>query len=412
MGATSLAERFLSKVPQYTRTRRHVSSVLRHGTPAKWANLARVELERKLRRERVRGYPYILFIDPCNFCNLRCPLCATGVNDLGRPQAMLSFPHFQKYFDPFAPYLFEANLHNWGESLLNKEVYRMIAHAQKRNVGTNLSSNFVKVDSQDIDGILDSGLEYLTISLDGTDQESYVKYRVRGNYDQVIENVSELIRRREQRRSRTPFVEWQFIVMRQNEHQIPEAQRIAKKLGVDLLRFIPVGLPYDAPNRKELAAEWFPRTVTGRTESDGTEQQFAQHGKPGPCFYLYRSFVINPDGGVSPCCIVPRQSADFANLNGPAPIDVMAIYNNAHYRAARALFRNQKSVGRISTTCDGCDIFTRPKANPVTRGTPAKLDSGELGFVPLGEIGPSRTSTCADPVGEDEIMTPQVPPIP
>ncbi|HEY6565432.1 MAG TPA: radical SAM protein, partial [Pirellulaceae bacterium] len=354
MSAISLAERFLKRVPQYTRTRRHVSSVIRHGTPAKWWNLARVELDRKLRRLRVAGFPYILFIDPCNFCNLRCPLCATGVNDLGREQAMLSFEHFRRYFDPFAPYLFEANLHNWGESLLNKEVYRMIAHAQSRNVGTNLSSNFVKIDSDDLDQILESGLEYLTISLDGTDQESYVKYRVRGDYDRVIENVAELLRRRQHRRHRTPFVEWQFIVMRQNEHQIPEAERIARQLGVDLLRFIPVGLPYDAPNRKELAAEWFPRSIGGRTPSDGTEQQFGQGAKPGPCFYLYRSFVINPDGGVSPCCIVPRANADFANLKDLETIDVRSIYNNAHDQSGRALFRRAKSVGHVPTTCDGC----------------------------------------------------------
>ena len=70
MGAKSLAERFLKRVPQYTRSRRHVNSVMQHGTPRKWANLLRVEIERKLRRVRVKGYPYILFIDPCNFCNL------------------------------------------------------------------------------------------------------------------------------------------------------------------------------------------------------------------------------------------------------------------------------------------------------------------------------------------------------
>ena len=342
----SIAERFLKKIPQATRNRRHLNSVMKHGTPRKWANLLRVETERKLRRVRVKGYPYILFLDPCNFCNLRCPLCATGANDLGRTQTMLSFEHFKRYFDPFAPYLFEANMHNWGESLLNKEVYRMIEYAQSRNVGTNLSSNFVKLTSEDLDSILDSGLEYMTISLDGTSQESYVKYRVRGDYEQVIENVSELIRRRNQRGLKTPFVEWQYIVMRHNEHQIPEAEQIAKKLGVDLLRFIPVGLPYDATNREELAAEWFPTTVQGRTESDGTEPQFAQKGKPGPCFYLYRSFVINPDGGVSPCCIVFRKKTDFADLSGLESFDPLEIYNNEYYQAGRALFRRRKSVGR------------------------------------------------------------------
>lgn len=397
MNAYALAERFLRKVPQYTRMHRHARSAWQHGTPRKWWNLARVEVERKLRRIQVSGFPYILFIDPCNFCNLRCPLCATGANDLGRPQTMLSFEHFQRYFDPFAPYLFEANLHNWGESLLNKEVYRMIEHVQRSNVGSNLSSNFVKIANEDIENLLDCGLEYLTISLDGTSQETYVKYRVRGDYEQVIQNVSELIRQRAARRSKTPFVEWQFIVMRHNEHQIPEAVELAKKLGVDLLRFIPVGLPYDAANREELAKEWFPQGIHGRTESDGREQQFAQQAKPSPCFYLYRSFVINPDGGVSPCCIVPRQHADFANLSTMDKIDVLQVYNNANYRAGRALFRKQKSVGHVRTTCDGCDIFARPPANPVTYQEAASPQPTATGFVAEAEItmGPATPRTSS-----------------
>ena len=356
----SLAQKFLKKVPQYTRHKRHLDTVLKHGTPRKWTNLLRVEAERKLRRVRVKGYPYILIIDPCNYCNLRCPLCPTGLDDLGRHQTMLSLEHFKRYFDPFAPHLFEAYMHNWGESLLNKEVYSMIEYVQSRNVGTNLSSNLVKLTSEDLDNILDCGLEYLIVSLDGTNQESYVQYRVRGDYDRVIENLSELLRRRNARKLKTPFIEWQYIVMKHNEHEIPEAERLAKKLGVDLLRFIPVGMPCEFTNRKETAEKWFPRSFEGRASSEETELQFGQAGKPGPCFYLYRSFVINPDGGVSPCCVVYRRDRDFANLTQHESIDVLKIYNNEFYQSARGLFNNNKDVPHVPSVCDACDIFTRP----------------------------------------------------
>jgi len=357
---------------------------MKHGTPRKWTNLARVEWERKRRRVKVSGHPYLLIIDPCNYCNLRCPLCPTGLDDLGRPQSMMSLEHFKKYFDPFAPYLFEAYLHNWGESLLNKQVYSMIEYAQGRNVGTNLSSNFVKTSSDDIDHILDSGLEYLIISLDGTSQGTYEQYRVRGQYDQVIENLSELIRRRNQRGQKTPFIEWQFIVMRQNEHQIPEAERLAKNLGVDLLRFIPVGMPYDFTNRRQVAEKWFPRNVEGRITSDGSEQQFGQAGKPGPCFYLYRSTVVNSDGGVSPCCVVYRQGTDFADLSSLDDIQPLTLYNNPKYQSARALYSNRTDVPHVPTVCDGCDIFKRPKGKvPVM---PAQ-GTDDQAFVPLEAVG-------------------------
>lgn len=357
----SLAEDYLKKIPQYTRNNRHLWSVLKHGTLKKLTNLVRVESERKLRRSIVKSRPYLLIIDPCNYCNLRCPLCPTGLNDLGRPQAMLSFEHFKEYFDPHIPYLFEAYLHNWGESLINKEVYKMIEYAQSNNVGTNLSSNFVIVNDDDIDNLLYSNLEYLVISLDGTSQESYSQYRIRGDYERVVDNLSKLIIRRKQLKRKTPVIEWQFIVMKQNEHEIPAAELLAKKLGVDIIRFIPVGMPYEFKNRKEIADKWYPISVSGRQESHHNEQQFGQASKPGPCFYIYRSMVINPDGGVSPCCVVYKKDRDFANLAEPYSV-ISDIWNNEKYRSARSLFSNKDMQNRKRTVCDGCDIFTKPKA--------------------------------------------------
>ena len=353
----SLAQALLKKVPQYTRNERHMRAVLQHGTPHKLANLARAEIERKLHRIVCKSNPYLLIIDPCNFCNLRCPLCPTGLNDLGRPQSMLSLAHFKKYFDPLAENLFEAYMHNWGESMLNKEVFSMIRHAQDSNVGTNLSSNFVRVTSDDMDRLLDSGLEYLVISLDGTSPDTYSQYRINGDYDKVIENLTTFIQRRNARKQKTPVIEWQFIVMKQNEHQIAEAEVLAKKIGVDLLRFIPVGMPYEFKNRKETADKWYPSSVQGRVESDHSEQQFGQANKPSPCFYLYRSMVVNADGGVSPCCVVYRKNRDFADLSTMDTIAINTVWNNEKYRSARSLFSKEEVPGRRATVCDGCDLF-------------------------------------------------------
>lgn len=374
----SIAERLLKKVPQYTRNARHLQSVVQHGTPLKWGNLLRVEYERLRRKVTVDGHPYLLIIDPCNFCNLRCPLCPTGLNDLGREQSMMSFEHFKHYFEPHRPYLFETYLHNWGESMINKAVFRMIDHAQRADVGTNLSSNLVIASSEDLDNLIDSGLEYLVVSLDGASSETYLKYRIRGDFERVVDNMAELIRRRNARGKKTPVVEWQFIVMKTNEHEIPQAEAMAKQLGVDLIRFIPVGMPFEFRERKEVADQWYPQSVKGRVDSDHTEQQYGQANKPAPCFYLYRSMVVNPDGGVSPCCVVYRKNRDFAQLDD-GPIDVKAIFNNDKFLSARSLFSVEAVEQRRPTVCDTCDIFAhhpskqRPPSLPRRPSVPIQI---------------------------------------
>jgi len=290
---------------------------------------------------------------------------------LGREQSMMSLECFKTYIDPHIPYLFEVYLHNWGESLLNKDTYGMIEYAQSCNIGTNLSSNLNILQSDDLDRIIESGLEYLVVSLDGASAETYRQYRVRGDFDLVVHNMTELIRRRNARGKPTPVVEWQFIVMRHNQHEVEQAEDMAKRFGVDLIRFIPVGLPYDARNRAALQEKWFPTRFEGRVTTEKDGQTFGQGSKPGPCFYLYRSMTVNADGGVSPCCVVYQKDRDFADLSQiEDKADVMAIYNNERFQWARSLFTHRAAEKQIATVCDGCDIFAvHPSKRRVVKTT-------------------------------------------
>lgn len=373
----NIAQRLLKKIPQYTRGSRHLRSVIQHGTPHKWANLVRAEAERLLHRVDVKSSPYLLILDPCNYCNLRCPLCPTGMENLGRTQSMLSLECFKRYFDPHAPNLFEVYLHNWGESLMNPQLFDMVEHAQRANVGTNLSSNLVIAQPNHLDAMIDSGLEYLVVSLDGVDQASYEPYRVRGDFDRVVENMSQLLHRRRVRGRKTPVVEWQYIVMKHNEHRVAEAQAMADKLGVDLIRFIPVGLPYEDRSRwAQMAQDWYPTSMQGMAQGQaGQEQQFGQGSRKEPCFYLYRSMVVNADGGVSPCCVVSRQDRDFAQLDEGFDA-VQPVWNNERFRSARSLFSATDVPGRPRTVCDGCDIFERHPAKRRKTRMPAVVVRG------------------------------------
>jgi radical SAM protein with 4Fe4S-binding SPASM domain len=143
--------------------------------------------------------------------------------------------------------------------------------------------------------------------------------------------------------------------MKQNEREVTSAEQLAKKIGVDLLRFIPVGMPYDTCDRQGVKDEWYPVTLEGREYSPDIEQQFGQAHKPSPCFYLYRTMVVNPDGGVSPCCVVYKESSDFGQL----PADVMSLWNNDNYLSARALFSHHSAPNAQPTICDGCEIFAK-----------------------------------------------------
>lgn len=342
----SAVAKLLRKLPQMTRMNRHLWSVLKHSTPRKLWNLLLVETEFRLRRAKVVGHPYILIVDPLNVCNLRCPLCPTGTGDLDRRQQRMDYEVFTRTIDQMAPWAYEVNLHNWGESLLHPRIFDMIAYANANNLATNMSTNFNRVSDEKIDKLIASGLEYLILSIDGISQDVYSKYRVRGNIDKVLRNVRKLVRRKQELGSSTPFIEWQFILFKHNAHELERARVIADEIGVDRFRVIPPGIPFAAKEPKKLKDEWFYRDDEGKIEA-------FKGNVPTSCFYLYRSMTTNPDGGTAPCCIVYGDKNDFGDMRTQ---DFDDIWNNDKYLSARNLFR-KGGRGVEPTICDGCHIF-------------------------------------------------------
>ena len=135
-----MARRLLN-APTYARTSHAMSSILAHSTPRRLFNLALTEAEFRLRRTSVHGRPYVLVIDPTNVCNLRCPLCPTGLMQRGRKAGMIPWETFTAVVDQAAPWAYKVNLFNWGEPLLHTHLFEMIRYAKSKNLGTSMSSN-------------------------------------------------------------------------------------------------------------------------------------------------------------------------------------------------------------------------------------------------------------------------------
>jgi len=381
-----LARRVLN-VPTYARTSRALGSLVAHWTPRRLWNLALAEAEFRLRRPRVWSKPSVLVVDPTNVCNLRCPLCPTGLMQHGRRPGMITWEMYTKVIDAAAPWALKVNLFNWGEPLLHTHLFEMIRYARDKNLGTSLSSNLsIELTDERIDALVRSGLEYLCLSIDGVTQDVYSTYRRRGDLETVLNNVRRIAKRRRELGSSTPVLEWQFIPMRHNEHQIDWARQLAAEIGVDKFRCIPVGLPFDAPDAEALAEHWFP--VSGR---DGVEMSSNEQASTA-CYFLYRYLVVNPDGRVSPCCVVSGERNDFGDLREE---DLASLWNNAMFRSGRALYRAGGSPQR-ATVCERCELFAK-RSHRVAGDAPAVLGPSAWAPIVLSRDAPPAESRDEHP---------------
>ncbi|MBU0744180.1 MAG: radical SAM protein [Gammaproteobacteria bacterium] len=303
----------------------------------------------------VIGYPIELVVDPIDACNLHCPLCPTGQGRKERSRGKMSFNNFKRIVDEIGKYLYRIDLHNWGEPLLNDDIFDMIRYAHDRGIEVRVSTNLNFLDANKVENLVRSGLDELIVSLDGVSQETYEKYRVGGDFNKVIKGIKAIIEKKKELNKFTPFITWQFLVMAHNESEIPKAYKMAKILGVDKFELLPIHsdmgreLFLDRETRVEIARKWLPHDEKYNMYNIKRKKVYP---KPKTCSFLWVQSVINWNGSISPCCSVYPEKYDFGNMFDS---NFKNIWNNAKYKASRKMVR-QRRVHDIDlkTVCADC----------------------------------------------------------
>lgn len=319
-------------------------------------NVILVEAQLRIGRAKTWGAPFEWEIDTTNICQLKCPLCHTGLGTIRRDKGTMHFDLFTRTIDQIKDYCVWLTLYSWGEPFLNRRIHEFVAYAHENKIATIMSTNLNKqLSPETAENIIKSGLDVMIISLDGLTQEVYETYRVGGRLERVLDNIKLLVRKKKELGYITPNLEWQFIVMRQNEFQMDDARRMAVELGVDSLVFKKVDFPH-GEKTQETAERWLPREHPEYLRGDPFSKPYQEDGDR--CWRLWRSAVVNWDGGLAPCCYLTDKAEDFGDA-GTTP--VKEIWTGEQYTTARGLFKNgyvpEKWVG-----CASCGVYLGSQA--------------------------------------------------
>src|SRR6516225_9232119 len=185
------------------------------------------------------GSPVQIRLEASSYCNLRCPSCATTtghVHNLAVGGGFLRLEDFRKLLDD-NPGLQHIELSNYGEIVLNPALLSVLELAHQRGVELSAENgvNLNKIRPEVLEGLVKYQLRRLTCSIDGASQETYSIYRVRGKFDNVINNIRKINELKRRYRSPFPELTWKFIVFGHNEHEVPVARKMARELGMKFL---------------------------------------------------------------------------------------------------------------------------------------------------------------------------------
>ncbi|NJK95477.1 MAG: radical SAM protein [Bacteroidales bacterium] len=184
-------------------------------------------------RPVIWGLPYSCSIEPTNHCNLHCPECPSGMGTLKRKRGEISLEDFKILIDAIKHHTTFLTLYLQGEPLLNRNLAEMIRYASEERIYTTISTNGQILNESTAKEIVLSGLKKLIVSIDGTDQDSYQKYRRNGSLDKALLGIKNIIKLRKENGLSHPLVILQFIVFSTNENQLQQIRELGKDLHVD-----------------------------------------------------------------------------------------------------------------------------------------------------------------------------------
>ena len=243
-------------------------------------------------RERVFKKPTQVILETTNRCNLNCPYCMVGMQNelvskhgaashdlMSRAQGVMSKQVFEVVLKNLTDFgIQKVYLHFQGEPFLNPLTSEFARILKQSGFEVGIFTNGMAFSDKNINDIASAEIDLIRFSVDGASAETYEKNRVGGKFDKVYENMKKLALAHSNKKTR---IEWQFLALRNNEHEIDKAEKMAEDIGVN---FFVKGF-------RETDPEMVPVNEKYRAK-------FLQK----PCRDIYHQIGIYWNGDIVPCC--------------------------------------------------------------------------------------------------------------
>lgn len=289
-----------------------------------------------------------IMIEPTNFCNLRCLFCSQSKSK--RVKGIMKIEEFRKIISLLPASVEEIQTHFAGESTINNDLPLMIAELSKREVRIILSTNG-NMPFDVYKKIINAGLDEMIFSMDGATKESYEKYRQRGNFDLIVDNI-----RKVSAMSRKTKIALQFIVMKHNESEIELMKKLACDLGVDELRFKSASLNIGCTDVLEeniiKNAELFLPKNEKYSRYVLKDGKLINKDQPISCPWIFRTVVLW-NGDIAVCCVDLEGEIIVGNVLKEGSFE--KIWKSKKYNAIRkAILRRELQI------CKNCNLGDNP----------------------------------------------------
>ena len=297
------------------------------------------------------GFPISMAIEPTTSCNLRCPECPSGLRQFTRPIGMLEPVFFKKTIDEVYRQLIYLTFYFQGEPYLNPNFLDMVKYASDKKIYTSTSTNAHYLNKEQAKKTVESKLDRLIISIDGTTQEAYEQYRIGGTLQKVIEGTKNIIEAKKELKSNLPHIVFQFLVVKPNEHQLEDVKKLAHNLGVDEVVFKTAQV-YDFESGNPLIPDNI-KYSRYKKNSDGTYS--IKNKLLNQCWRMWSSCVVTWDGVVVPCCFDKDAKHQLGDLKKESFKELWKLDKYQNFR--QSILKSRQEIDICKNCSEGTKVW-------------------------------------------------------
>tara|TARA_Y100000310_G_scaffold344861_1_gene460081 strand:- start:2753 stop:3781 length:1029 start_codon:yes stop_codon:yes gene_type:complete len=275
--------------------------------------------------------PTAIWLEPTALCNLKCVMCPHEGEGLERQKGLMDMDLFRKIIDEVSAWKPAIKFYHTGESLIHPKLGEMIIYAKSKGCFTMLNTNATLLDERKAQMILDTPLDYLSFSFDGSTKDIYEKIRIGGDFDKTLSNILRFLEMKKEQGNKRLYTRIEMIRMEDTEEDI---DNFKEKFS---------SLPLDSVGIKRLMNWGGQIEVKGEIKEEFTDLN---------CLHPWTFASILWDGKVVPCCRDAHAKHVLGDMNENKLLDIWnKHYKMLHFRRTLAENNGYKNID----ICKNCD---------------------------------------------------------